>query len=68
MNKALLTIKPVGGVGQIGSNMTLIQGATDTILIDAGILFPYEDFLHTKKFRVCQQKKKLRLGMKIRHF
>ncbi|NOT79427.1 MAG: ribonuclease J [Bacteriovoracaceae bacterium] len=44
MNKALLKIKPVGGVGQIGSNMTLIQGANDTILIDAGILFPYEDF------------------------
>ncbi|MDO9184155.1 MAG: ribonuclease J, partial [Bacteriovorax sp.] len=35
---------PVGGIGQIGSNMTLIKGASDTILIDAGILFPYEDF------------------------
>lgn len=37
--KAVLTIKPVGGVGQIGSNMTLIQGEKDTIIIDAGILF-----------------------------
>ncbi len=44
MKKALLKIKPVGGVGQIGSNMTLVQGENDTILIDAGILFPYEDF------------------------
>lgn len=42
--KAVLTIKPVGGVGQIGSNMTLVQGEKDTIIIDAGILFPYEDF------------------------
>lgn len=44
MKKAFLKIKPVGGIGQIGSNMTLIQGENDTILIDAGILFPYEDF------------------------
>lgn len=44
MSKALITIKPVGGVGQIGSNMTLIQGEHDTVIIDAGILFPYEDF------------------------
>lgn len=44
MNKPLLKITPVGGVGQIGSNVTLVQGEHDTILIDAGILFPYEDF------------------------
>jgi ribonuclease J len=44
MSKSLLQIKPVGGVGQIGSNMTLVQSKQDTILIDAGILFPYEDF------------------------
>ena len=44
MSKPLIKIKPVGGVGQIGSNMTLVQGDNDIILIDAGILFPYEDF------------------------
>jgi ribonuclease J len=44
MKQPYLKIKPVGGIGQIGSNMTLVQGKTDTILIDAGILFPYEDF------------------------
>jgi ribonuclease J len=44
MSKILLKIKPVGGVGQIGSNMTLIQSDNDIILIDAGILFPSEDF------------------------
>ena len=53
MNKALLKIKPVGGVGQIGSNMTLIQGANDTILIDAGILFPYEDFFDINYLIPC---------------
>lgn len=40
----LLKITPVGGVGQIGSNMTLVQSQKDCIIIDAGILFPYEDF------------------------
>jgi ribonuclease J len=44
MKNQYLKIEPVGGIGQIGSNMTLIQGENDTILIDAGILFPYEDF------------------------
>jgi ribonuclease J len=44
MSKPLIKVRPVGGVGQIGSNMTLIQGDSDIILIDAGILFPYEDF------------------------
>jgi ribonuclease J len=44
MKNQYLKIEPVGGIGQIGSNMTLIQGANDTVLIDAGILFPYEDF------------------------
>ena len=44
MKQPRIKIKPVGGVGQIGSNMTLIQGKQDTIIIDAGILFPYEDF------------------------
>lgn len=44
MKKNYLKIEPVGGIGQIGSNMTLIQGENDTVLIDAGILFPYEDF------------------------
>lgn len=44
MKNQYLKIEPVGGIGQIGSNMTLIQGTNDIILIDAGILFPYEDF------------------------
>ena len=43
-NETFLKIKPVGGVGQIGSNMTLLMSSSDVVLIDAGILFPYEDF------------------------
>jgi ribonuclease J len=44
MSKNLLKITPVGGVGQIGSNMTLFKTKNDNILVDAGILFPSEDF------------------------
>lgn len=38
-----LTISPIGGVGQIGSNATLISYKDTNIIIDTGILFPYED-------------------------
>lgn len=34
---------PIGGVEEIGSNMTLIKTPTEDILIDCGILFPYEE-------------------------
>lgn len=42
--KDKLNITPLGGVGQIGSNCTLVQSEDENILIDCGILFPYEDF------------------------
>lgn len=44
MSQPIIKIKPVGGVGQIGSNMTFLEHNGVRILIDAGILFPYEDF------------------------
>ena len=34
----------MGGVGEIGSNMTLIETPNNIIVIDYGILFPYDDF------------------------
>ncbi len=43
MTNPLLKLTPLGGLGQIGSNMTLIQFREHTFLIDAGILFPNED-------------------------
>ncbi len=42
--KPFLTIIPIGGAGQIGSNMTVIQNEETTIVIDCGILFPREHF------------------------
>lgn len=35
--------RPLGGLRQIGSNMISVTHGSDHILIDAGILFPYED-------------------------
>lgn len=34
---------PLGGVEEIGSNMTLIRTPDEDILIDCGMLFPYEE-------------------------
>jgi ribonuclease J len=41
--KKQLTIRPYGGLGEIGSNMVTISNEKGTIIIDAGILFPNED-------------------------
>lgn len=34
---------PMGGVEEIGSNMTLIRTKNEDIIIDCGMLFPYEE-------------------------
>ena len=39
-----LKICPFGGVGEIGSNMTIFETENHVVIIDYGILFPYEDF------------------------
>lgn len=44
MSPPKLQITPIGGVGQIGSNMTLFEFEETRILVDCGILFPFEDF------------------------
>ncbi|MBT3583273.1 MAG: ribonuclease J [Halobacteriovoraceae bacterium] len=39
----VLKIQPIGGVGQIGSNMLLLKGQKTSAIIDCGILFPDDD-------------------------
>lgn len=34
---------PLGGVGEIGSNMILVKSAHEDLIIDCGLLFPYEE-------------------------
>lgn len=44
INKALFSLTPLGGVDEIGSNMTVFETQNQVIIIDYGILFPHEDF------------------------
>src|SRR5579875_2232996 len=43
--KSRLSIVPMGGVGEIGKNMTLYWYGNDMIVVDAGLKFPEEDML-----------------------
>lgn len=43
MKNNYFSILPIGGVEEIGSNMTLISTADEQIVIDCGMLFPYEE-------------------------
>ena len=45
MAKARLQIIPLGGLGEIGKNMTVFRYGDEIIVIDAGMAFPEEDML-----------------------
>ena len=37
---AALSIVPLGGVGEIGLNMTVFEYGDDMMVVDAGLMFP----------------------------
>ena len=43
--KSVLKIIPLGGVGEIGKNMTVIEYGDNIVVIDCGLCFPREDML-----------------------
>ena len=45
MARNRLKIIPLGGLGEIGKNMTAIEFGEDIIVIDAGLMFPNEEMM-----------------------
>lgn len=45
MAKQRLKIIPLGGLGEIGKNMMVVEFGEDIIIIDAGLMFPNEEML-----------------------
>ena len=45
MPQSKLKIIPLGGLGEIGKNMMVMEYEDDIIIVDAGLMFPEEDML-----------------------
>ena len=45
MARRKLKIIPLGGLGEIGKNMMVVEFGEDIIVIDAGLMFPNEEML-----------------------
>ncbi len=60
-----IRIVPLGGLGEIGKNMTVIEMDDDALIIDTGVMFPANDMLGIDliipDFRYLLEKKNLRI-------
>ena len=45
MSKQKIRIVPLGGLGEVGKNMTVLEWGNDAIIIDTGVMFPANDML-----------------------
>jgi ribonuclease J len=65
MAKQKLRIVPLGGLGEVGKNMTVFEMGQDAIIVDTGIMFPANDMLGVDyiipDFRYLLERKDLRL-------
>ena len=43
--KASVRIIPLGGIGEVGKNMTVVEWEDNIVVIDCGLMFPREDML-----------------------
>jgi ribonuclease J len=43
--KEILRIVPIGGLGEVGKNMTLYEYGNDILIVDAGLMFPENDMI-----------------------
>jgi ribonuclease J len=44
-HKPKLKLIPLGGLGEIGNNMMVLEYQDDILIIDAGVMFPEEDMM-----------------------
>src|SRR5687768_16724609 len=65
MAKPKLRIIPLGGLGEIGKNMTVFEIGNDAIIVDTGIMFPANDMLGVDyiipDFRYLLERKDLKI-------
>jgi ribonuclease J len=68
---AELRIIPLGGLGEIGKNMMLIETPSDALIVDAGLMFPENDMLGIDyiipDFRTLLEKKERVRGIVVTH-
>ena len=44
-NSKKLKIIPIGGLGEVGKNMTLYEYGDNILIVDAGLMFPENDMM-----------------------
>ncbi len=72
MSDTPLQVIPLGGLGEIGKNMTAFQYGKDVLIVDAGLMFPENDMLGIDyiipDFRYLTEQRGLRVrGIVITH-
>src|SRR6478736_9530245 len=45
MTDSVLRVIPLGGLGEVGKNMTVYEAAGETVVVDAGLAFPRDEHL-----------------------
>ncbi|MCC7206885.1 MAG: ribonuclease J, partial [Anaerolineae bacterium] len=65
MDNPILRVIPIGGLGEIGKNMMVIQYGDDALIVDTGLMFPENDMLGIDyiipDFRYLLQQQNLKL-------
>ncbi len=65
MAKSKLRIIPLGGLGEVGKNMTVFELGNEAIILDAGIMFPANDMFGVDyiipDFRYLTERKDLKI-------
>ncbi len=69
--ESLVRLIPMGGLGEIGLNTMLVEYGPDSILIDAGLMFPENDMLGIDivipDYSYLQQRRSGLLGLVVTH-